>query len=1257
MSRKIDELVAERRAALGREDGVADKWGLALSGGGIRSATFCFGLLGVLARNRLLERFDLLSTVSGGGYIGGMLGRLLQRARSAADTLAIFAAFGAQEPRWFRWWLRANGRYLVPRGPADRTFAFAIFLRNLLAIHLELGALALALGVALATIDVGVWAAIAHWVTDEWVTGERIAALRWLPLWLPTLWPAAIPVLAVLGGLATAAYWVVPWVASAGRPGWRPGYLAVQWGILAIACGLLVGFRDTLIGPQGQPGHAIRMALTWGTIGLATAWLIAIPWARFLLRHLFEETARDALRLREEAVRRWLADWQSLCMKAIAVVLLLGLVDRVAWFLAFEFEAQAKTALALAVAAAALRAAMPVLGGSTQGGISGKLLLSLGQLAGYVLSFLLCAWWVSLVHAAALGPMFPTKCAEDLVATNCAANLVATAWAVDFGAPWLRLLVIAAAAGGYVLATGRNFEFLNLSSLHTFYRARLVRSYLGAANPARFDRQDPLGPIGVVSENGAAHLAHKSVFAPDAGDDLALEAYAPHRQGGPVHLIGVCINETHDPRGGLFNRDRRGLPLTVGPRGWVRVGQEPWFRVSGAGGLSLGSWVAISGAAVSPGLGSQTRGGISALLAFAGIRLGYWWTRAARENLQRPKRRLAAKSRGLLSEVFCNFKGSSGPDWFLSDGGHFENTAAYALLAERCRMIVLADCGADPDYRFGDLENLVRKARIDLGAEIEFLRPRPCAEGAARPAGLALFGSLNDLASRKSNACLALARVRYVDAAEPGWLVLVKPNISAGLPVDLINFAASNPAFPQQTTADQFFDEAQWESYYQLGFNLGDVLDTDLLEALRSRHATLFESDTGALTAAMPRASVTPATVPAGAAAAAAAVAEAAASRLPERIRNSAVSASIGIGAVATVLVSSWQAVDGAFGALAEERKAERDAIHKITELWAKLPQFDRCDKTLKQEEPPLTALAGAFLHHADALCPSEEADWLAESRLVQEIFDEVIERCRRVEERVRSDACTALLDAEARPIDDRQAWPQICFAERRADSPAGRQPHYWAYLYGSGATRNLSAHPGDPVANSKASAEEERASAQEGLCTSPPDSAPAAATPAPQPKPTSAKSTERVCSGKTIYVQIHGPDQRDTVRSYREPWRKLGASVPPIEDVVASARAKQRPPPRPVERTTVRYHDAGSLACALELRAAAECDGTQQDVARCKQEKKEGECRNAQQDDQACRNEPNWIVEPLAPSLKPTRGVIEVWIGPEVPTRAGKAK
>ena len=53
--------------------------GLALSGGGIRSATFCLGFLQELQRLRLLRIFDYLSTVSGGGYIGSWLSSWIRR--------------------------------------------------------------------------------------------------------------------------------------------------------------------------------------------------------------------------------------------------------------------------------------------------------------------------------------------------------------------------------------------------------------------------------------------------------------------------------------------------------------------------------------------------------------------------------------------------------------------------------------------------------------------------------------------------------------------------------------------------------------------------------------------------------------------------------------------------------------------------------------------------------------------------------------------------------------------------------------------------------------------------------------------------------------------------------------------------------------------------------------------------------------------------------------------------------------------------
>jgi hypothetical protein len=76
---------------------------------------------------------------------------------------------------------------------------------------------------------------------------------------------------------------------------------------------------------------------------------------------------------------------------------------------------------------------------------------------------------------------------------------------------------------------------------------------------------------------------------------------------------------------------------------------------------------------------------------------------------------------------------------------------------------------------------------------------------------------------------------------------VVKPNLCDALPVDLLNFAADNPSFPQQTTGDQFFDEAQWESYYQLGRLLADGLTPAFIEWLVGDGIKCFETDCGAL--------------------------------------------------------------------------------------------------------------------------------------------------------------------------------------------------------------------------------------------------------------------------------------------------------------------------------------------------------------------------------------------------------------------------
>src|SRR5688500_14479263 len=157
MDEAIRKLVTARREALSGADDGRRPWGLALSGGGIRSATFCLGLMKALAARRQLLKFDLISTVSGGGYIGATLGRLCTEAKSAEEVRAIERARGAADRARSAWWLRGNGRYLIPGWLRDTLFASALYLRNLLGTHIEIAIAAGLIGMVLAAVNLLLW--------------------------------------------------------------------------------------------------------------------------------------------------------------------------------------------------------------------------------------------------------------------------------------------------------------------------------------------------------------------------------------------------------------------------------------------------------------------------------------------------------------------------------------------------------------------------------------------------------------------------------------------------------------------------------------------------------------------------------------------------------------------------------------------------------------------------------------------------------------------------------------------------------------------------------------------------------------------------------------------------------------------------------------------------------------------------------------------------------------------------------------------
>lgn len=127
----------------------SNKLGLALSGGGIRSATINLGLLQALANFNILEKVAYLSTVSGGGYIGSWLAAWASRAgfKQVCESLKNNRGTGPapadsserNDPHFFEpdpvHRLRKYTSYLTPKvGPLSRDTwtVVAIYLRNLL---------------------------------------------------------------------------------------------------------------------------------------------------------------------------------------------------------------------------------------------------------------------------------------------------------------------------------------------------------------------------------------------------------------------------------------------------------------------------------------------------------------------------------------------------------------------------------------------------------------------------------------------------------------------------------------------------------------------------------------------------------------------------------------------------------------------------------------------------------------------------------------------------------------------------------------------------------------------------------------------------------------------------------------------------------------------------------------------------------------------------------------------------------------------
>ncbi len=375
-----------------------------------------------------------------------------------------------------------------------------------------------------------------------------------------------------------------------------------------------------------------------------------------------------------------------------------------------------------------------------------------------------------------------------------------THWDISFPTPPdvrpLAVLILGTLSAALAWVMG-HYVNVNTFSLHAMYRTRLIRAYLGASNPDR----------------------NPSLFTGfDEDDNIPMHELAT---GKPFHIINMALNLVHGKN--LAWQERKAETFTVSRlhAGSARVGFQSTEYYGDHGepgvqkhGITLGTAMAISGAAASPNMGYHSSPLLTFLMTFFNARLGWWLA-----NPGFPGRGLwgergpSSAVKSLVAEALGQTDDQN-PYIYLSDGGHFENLGVYEMVLRRCHTIIVIDAGADPEYQFEDLANAIRKVRVDLGVTIHFEKPIAMKKGIAE------------------NAHCAIGHISYncVDGADAiqGTLIYIKPVLDPTLSVDLDQYHSVNQAFPQQPTSDQFFGEAQFESYRRLGLETIDVICENL---------------------------------------------------------------------------------------------------------------------------------------------------------------------------------------------------------------------------------------------------------------------------------------------------------------------------------------------------------------------------------------------------------------------------------------------
>ena len=69
--------------------------------------------------------------------------------------------------------------------------------------------------------------------------------------------------------------------------------------------------------------------------------------------------------------------------------------------------------------------------------------------------------------------------------------------------------------------------------------------------------------------------------------------------------------------------------------------------------------------------------------------------------------------------------------------------------------------------------------------------------------------------------------ITYPGETEQGTFIFLKTTMVKGLDLALKGYKGKHPDFPDESTADQFFDEEQFDAYRELGYVIADKMIND----------------------------------------------------------------------------------------------------------------------------------------------------------------------------------------------------------------------------------------------------------------------------------------------------------------------------------------------------------------------------------------------------------------------------------------------